>query len=188
MDSKSIRFFDIILSLILILSLSPVWFLVLAGCWVKFGAPIFIQTRMGRYGNLFKIYKFRTMERNTPSMPTHLVDPSNVSTFGKILRRSKLDELPQLINVLKGDMCLVGPRPNLEDQFDVIAARKKLNIYEAKPGITGRSQLGKIDMSQCDRLAKSDRKMLDNISLAYYFKILIKTATGNGVGDVLRNG
>ena len=99
------------------------------------------------------------------------------------MRRTKLDELPQLWNVLKGEMSLVGPRPNLYNQHDLIKARNELGVYDVRPGITGLAQVNEIDMSTPELLAKTDRQMLDSLNVTLYFRYIIATATGKGVGD-----
>lgn len=123
------------------------------------------------------------MKVNTASLASHLVDREAITFYGRFLRKSKLDELPQLFNVLLGDMSLVGPRPNLFNQTDLIIQRDKLNIYNVRPGITGLSQIRGIDMSTPELLVKVDREMLDNLSIGLYFKILYYTFLGKGSGD-----
>jgi lipopolysaccharide/colanic/teichoic acid biosynthesis glycosyltransferase len=127
------------------------------------------------------------MHLNTESVGTHLVNKSSVTKIGRILRTSKLDEIPQLWNVLNGDMSLVGPRPSLLNQFDVIAERDKLNVYKIKPGITGLSQVKKIDMSTPELLASTDAQMIQENSFLRYFKYILLTVFGKGWGDRVRN-
>ncbi|WP_420229165.1 hybrid nucleoside-diphosphate sugar epimerase/sugar transferase [Psychrobacter sp. ER1] len=122
------------------------------------GSPLFIQERVGKDQKPFKLIKFRTMKVSTESVASHLVDNTSVTKLGKVLRKTKLDELPQLINVLKGEMSLVGPRPNLFNQKDLIKARDEMRVYDVLPGITGLSQLSGIDMSTPERLAKKTKK------------------------------
>ena len=121
----------------------------------------------------------------TSSVATHLVSKNSITKFGGILRSTKLDELPQLWNVLKGDMSLIGPRPSLINQTELIKSREKFNIYNVKPGITGLSQINNIDMSNPELLARKDREMIDKMSLKNYFKYLILTLLGKGTGDKL---
>lgn len=123
------------------------------------------------------------MHINTESVATHLVDPASVTTFGKFLRKTKLDETPQLWNVLIGEMSLVGPRPNLYNQTELIEERTNFGIYNFKPGITGLSQVKKIDMSDPRKLAESDARMLKNYNLKKYFIYLVLTILGFGFGD-----
>lgn len=98
-----------------------------------------------------------------------------------------MDELPQLWNVLKGEMSLVGPRPGLFNQVELTAARAKKGVFEARPGITGLAQVNKIDMSTPELLAETDQKMLDNLTLKYYFMYIVLTITGKGAGDRVKS-
>ena len=125
------------------------------------------------------------MHTETKSVPTHLASKAAVTKAGDILRRSKLDELPQLLNVLKGDMSLVGPRPGLVDQTELIAAREKLNVFHVRPGITGLSQIKRIDMSTPQQLADCDAQMLNSLNLKNYFKFILLTLIGVGSGDAI---
>ena len=150
------------------------------------GSPLFIQERVGKNQKSFKLIKFRTMKLNTESVASHLVDNTSITKLGKVLRKTKLDELPQLINVLKGEMSLVGPRPNLFNQKDLIEARDKVGVYEVLPGITGLAQLSGIDMSTPERLAKKDKEMIDTINLKNYFSYILSTALGKGTGDAVK--
>lgn len=147
------------------------------------GSPIFRQVRVGRYKKPFTLVKFRTMRKDTASVASHLASASAITPFGGFLRKTKLDELPQLWNVLWGDMSLVGPRPGLFNQEELTAARDKLGIYNARPGITGLAQVNEIDMSTPERLAETDAKMLQSLTLADYFKYIFMTVAGKGSGD-----
>ncbi len=102
------------------------------------------------------------------------------------MRKTKLDELPQLVNVLKGEMSLVGPRPNLFNQHELIKERDSLGVYDVRPGITGLGQVQNIDMSTPQLLAETDKKMIDNLTLKSYFKYILMTVTGSGSGDAIR--
>jgi len=150
------------------------------------GSPLFIQERVGKDQKPFKLIKFRTMKVTTESVASHLVDNTSITKLGKILRKTKLDELPQLVNVLKGEMSLVGPRPNLFNQEDLIKARADQGVYDVLPGITGLAQLSGIDMSTPERLAKKDKEMIDNMNLKSYFSYIIGTALGKGSGDAVK--
>ncbi|HHQ4443918.1 TPA: sugar transferase [Aeromonas veronii] len=149
------------------------------------GSPIFVQERVGRYKKPFKLIKFRTMSVDTQSVASHLASTSSITKLGAFLRKTKIDELPQLINVLKGEMSLVGPRPNLFNQEALIKERDALGIYDVLPGITGLAQVQNIDMSTPELLAKIDRQMIDTLTLTSYFRYIIMTATGSGAGDTV---
>jgi len=123
------------------------------------------------------------MNLETPNIPSHKVDEIQVTKIGALLRRSKLDELPQLINVFKGDMSLVGPRPSLPNQKEVIEERKKLGVLNFKPGITGLSQINGLDMSKPKLLAENDYMMMQKMSFLLYLKVIFLTLIGKGKGD-----
>ncbi len=184
--SKSIRIYDIFFSTLILLVLTPLIIFIFTLCFFESGSPIFIQTRVGMHQKPFKLIKFRTMKLNTPSKASHLIRENSVTRFGKIIRLLKLDELPQLINVLKGDMSLVGPRPCLFNQFELIKLREKYKIDNVKPGITGLSQIKGIDMSNPKRLVKSDFLMISTINQIDYFKYLFLTFFGKGRGDKVK--
>lgn len=150
------------------------------------GSPFFLQTRVGQNQRPFTLLKFRTMRPDTVSVATHLADASAITPLGGFLRRSKLDELPQLWNVLRGDMSLVGPRPCLFNQTELIAARAAQGVFEARPGITGLAQISGIDMSTPQLLAETDRKMLAELNMVMYFRYLLTTVLGKGSGDRIR--
>src|SRR5690606_7073432 len=136
---------DILLSLIGILVCFPLMILITLIALIDTGSPLFRQQRVGRNQRPFTLIKFRTMKQGTPSVPTHLASPASITRFGSFLRRTKLDELPQLWNVIKGEMSLVGPRPCLPDQEDLIKERALRRVFDARPGITGLAQLRGID-------------------------------------------
>jgi len=178
-----IRFCDVFLSLIGLLSLSILLMLLIILGFLDTGQPFFTQRRIGREQKTFIIFKFRTMQVGTVTLPTHLNSADTVTKYGRFLRKTKLDELPQLWNVLKGDMSLVGPRPCLPSQDDLIKAREKLGVFSVRPGITGLAQISGIDMSRPRLLAKTDAEMLDGFSSAQYFKYIFLTILGKGSGD-----
>ncbi|MGU5653742.1 sugar transferase [Aeromonas allosaccharophila] len=181
----AIRFLDYIFALVGLLLLWPVLLIVCVLGYFDTGSPIFCQQRVGKHQRPFTLIKFRTMSPNTVSLASHLVSASSVTRLGQFLRKTKLDELPQLINVLKGEMSLVGPRPNLFNQQELIAERDALGVYEVLPGITGLAQVKNIDMSTPALLAKTDRQMIDSLTLTSYFRYIIMTATGSGAGDAV---
>jgi len=150
------------------------------------GSPIFRQERVGKNKQPFYLLKFRSMHIHTQSVATHLVQSSSVTRWGSFLRKSKLDELPQLFNVLIGDMSFVGPRPNLFNQEELIKERDAKGVYAIRPGITGLAQIQKIDMSTPQLLAATDAQMIANWSLIHYFKYIFLTLFGNGFGDRIK--
>jgi O-antigen biosynthesis protein WbqP len=137
--------------------------------------PLFILIFFIGFLKNFTLIKFRTMKIGTLSAGTHLINSSNITRFGHFLRKFKLDELPQLLNVLMGHMSLVGPRPCLPNQRRLIVERKKRGVYKVKPGITGLAQVSGINMSRPVLLAKTDLKMIKQMSLYYYFYYIFKT-------------
>ena len=149
------------------------------------GSPVFLQKRVGKNKKAFILIKFRTMSVETKSVASHLASTTSITKLGAFLRKTKIDELPQLINVLKGDMSLVGPRPNLFNQAELINERENLGVYDVLPGITGLAQVNNIDMSTPKILAETDKKMLESLTLKNYFKYIIMTATGSGSGDAI---
>jgi len=148
--------------------------------------PIFMQTRVGRNEHEFKMLKLRTMNKNTAELGTHEIDKLSITKVGGFLRNSKLDELPQLWNVLIGQMSLVGPRPGLLSQTQVIVERRKLGVFSVRPGITGQSQLEGIDMSNPKKIAKSDADYIARASFWLDIRILVLTALGAGSGDRIK--
>ncbi len=163
------------------------WWLMLA-VWIAVkvqspGPGIFSQTRVGRNGRPFTCYKFRTMHVSAPNVATHEAPPSAVTQLGSFLRRSKIDELPQVFNILANQMSLIGPRPCLPSQTQLITERQAREVLSIKPGITGLAQVNDIDMSDPVHLAKWDERYLKLQSLLLDLKILIQTASGRGKGD-----
>jgi len=165
-------------SLILLICLSPVLLIGAIAIIVDDGFPIlFKQKRVGLHNKLFWIYKFRTMKKDTPDIPTHLVnDGASLYTFlGPFFRKYSMDELPQLINILKGDMTFIGPRPALYNQEDLIDLRSKAGVHHLKPGVTGWAQVnGRDELSIPDKV-KMDEYYLKNKSLWLDIKILFLT-------------
>jgi O-antigen biosynthesis protein WbqP len=178
-----IRIFDFVFSLVGLILLSPVIIILFVIGYFDTGSPLFKQERVGKNKVPFKLYKFRSMHVNTKSVATHLASSASITAFGKFLRSSKLDELPQLFNVLMGDMSLVGPRPNLFNQEELIEERDKRGVYNVRPGITGLAQIQKIDMSTPLLLAKTDAEMTSSFAALNYFKYIFLTILGQGSGD-----
>ena len=182
---KIIYLYDYLLSFALLIFIWPLLIFIYLVIFVEIGSPLFVQKRVGKNKEIFNLFKFRTMKIGTPSIDSHKINSTYITNTGKILRKLKLDELPQLINVLKGEMSLVGPRPNLPIQLELIVEREKYNLYRFKPGITGLSQINNIDMSNPQLLAESDHKMMKNINQISYFKYLFRTLIGKGKGDAI---
>jgi O-antigen biosynthesis protein WbqP len=178
-----IRFLDIILSATGVAISSPLILVLLLMGLFDTGLPVFRQTRVGRNKKPFALVKFRTMRPNTASVATHLADASAVTPLGSFLRKTKLDELPQLWNVLKGDMSLVGPRPCLYNQEELIQERDKRGVFIARPGITGLAQVSQIDMSTPELLAETDARMLASLKIKDYLGYIFVTISGRGMGD-----
>lgn len=178
-----IRVIDFCAALLGLILLSPVLVILYVLGLFDTGSPLFFQQRVGKQQKIFTLIKFRTMPVDTQSVATHLVGAHSVTKFGHFLRRTKLDELPQLVNVIKGDMSLVGPRPCLSNQEDVIRERVKRSVFDVRPGITGFSQINDIDMSRPVELAKIDEKLIMQLNLKVYFSCIIKTVLGAGRGD-----
>lgn len=181
------RSIDIICSLFGLIILSPIILLLLIVGYFDTGSPIFKQERVGRFKRSFYLLKFRSMYLNAPSVATHLADSSSITRFGSFLRKSKLDELLQLWNVFKGDMSLVGPRPNLFNQEELIYERDSRGVYSVRPGITGLAQINKIDMSTPKLLAETDAEMIHDLNVFIYFKYIFLTLFGKGFGDRIKS-
>ena len=147
------------------------------------GSPLFMQERVGRNQKPFTLVKFRTMTVDTVSVASHLASSASITRFGGFLRKTKLDELPQLWNVLKGEMSLVGPRPGLFNQEELTQARDVKNVFAVRPGITGLAQVNEIDMSTPELLAETDAQMIATLNLKLYFNYIFQTVTGSGSGD-----
>ncbi|EHU5004803.1 sugar transferase [Vibrio vulnificus] len=181
-----IRLLDFLAAFFGLLFLWPILVVVTVIGLFDTGSPIFVQERVGRNRKPFKLVKFRTMSVDTQSVASHLASTSSITKLGAFLRKTKIDELPQLINVLKGEMSLVGPRPNLFNQEELIKEREALGVYNVLPGITGLAQVQNIDMSTPQLLAKTDREMIDTLTIKSYFKYIIMTVTGSGSGDAVK--
>lgn len=173
------RCFDILLSFSALILLSPL-FLILC-CLVKIsstGPVIFKQIRMGKNEKQFQLYKFRTMKMNTPtSCPTHLLENPDqwLTGIGEFLRKTSLDELPQLYNILKGDMSIVGPRPSLLNQYDLNSLRNRNGSSSVRPGLTGLAQINGRDELSIEKKAEYDGIYAENITFLNDIKIIIRT-------------
>ncbi len=178
-----LRFFDFVFSLLgLVFGFSVLLIIYIIGLFDT-GSPVFKQERVGRNKKPFTLIKFRTMSVETASVASHLASTASITKMGGFLRKTKLDELPQLWNVLKGEMSLVGPRPGLFNQEELTAAREAEGVFDVRPGITGLAQINNIDMSTPELLAKTDAKMIREMSLNNYFKFIFQTVLGAGAGD-----
>lgn len=181
-----IRIIDMLAAFFGLLLLSPILLIVLIIGLFDTGSPVFIQTRVGKNKKPFKLIKFRTMSVETKSVASHLASQASITQLGGFLRKTKIDELPQLINVLKGEMSVVGPRPNLFNQQELIEQRDARGVYNVLPGITGLAQIQNIDMSTPKRLAIVDKEMIDSMNIKNYITYIIKTVIGKGAGDAIR--
>lgn len=172
------RALEFFISLVCLIIFSPV-FLIVAIC-IKLnseGPVFFTQMRIGKNNELFKLYKFRTMKVGTPNVATDkLADPkSYLTTVGKVLRKTSLDELPQLINVIKGDMAFVGPRPALYNQYHLKDLRTEAGVHTLVPGITGWAQINGRDHNNDEQKTALDKYYLENKSFSFDIKILLMT-------------
>ena len=159
-----------------LLSIAPVLFIAAIAIFIEDGMPIFfVQERIGKNKLIFKILKIRTLKLEAPNIGTHELDQKYALKSGKLIRKIKLDEFPQLINVLKGEINLVGPRPGLVSQVNLMECREAKRIYDVKPGITGLSQVLGYDMSNPKKLAEIDKIYLEKKSVLINFLILAST-------------
>jgi O-antigen biosynthesis protein WbqP len=181
-----IRVFDFYFSLLGLVLGSPVLLVIYLVGLFDTGSPVFKQERVGRNKKPFVLIKFRTMSVDTASVASHLASTASITKMGGFLRKTKLDELPQLWNVLKGEMSLVGPRPGLFNQKELTDAREAEGVFAVRPGITGLAQINDIDMSTPELLAKIDAKMISELSLNNYFKFILQTVLGAGAGDRIK--
>lgn len=147
------------------------------------GSPLFVQRRVGRGRRPFAMLKLRTMRAGTVSAASHEVGVASVTRLGALLRRLKLDELPQLWNVIVGDMSLVGPRPCLPNQTVLVEARDARGLYAIRPGVTGPAQLAGIDMSDPERLAAYEEAYYGAPRAVADWPLIVRTLAGGGRGD-----
>jgi lipopolysaccharide/colanic/teichoic acid biosynthesis glycosyltransferase len=183
MNNILIRILDFLMAFFGLIVTFPILIGVYIIGYFDTGSPVFIQQRVGKNKKPFNLIKFRTMSVDTKSVASHLASTASITKLGGFLRKTKIDELPQLINVLKGEMSFVGPRPNLFNQEELIMERDRRSVYKVLPGITGLAQVNTIDMSTPKLLAETDQKMIRTLTLKCYFKYIIQTATGSGSGD-----
>lgn len=178
-----VRIIDIGFALFGLVCGFPLLVVIYVICLFDTGSPLFFQKRVGRYKKPFTLLKFRTMPVGTVSVASHLILADSITKVGKVLRKTKVDELPQLWNVFRGDMSLVGPRPNLFNQKELMAERDARGVYDVRPGITGLAQINEIDMSTPKLLAETDEKMINEMSVRSYLKFILLTVAGKGKGD-----
>lgn len=183
------RIIDFMLALLAFVVLSPI-FLAIA-IWIKVDSPgpvFFKQKRVGINKSFFEIYKFRTMRTDTPKdMPTHLLSDAEsfITKSGAFLRKTSLDELPQLINIIKGEMAIIGPRPALWNQDDLVAERDKYHANDVLPGLTGWAQINGRDELEIPVKAKLDGEYVENMSFVFdlkcFFGTIFSIAKSDGV-------
>ena len=172
------RFFDILLSLLAIIIISPLLLIICIAILIDDGSPVmFFQDRIGKGGKIFKIQKFRTMHVGTPNVASGELE--NVQDYytktGKFLRKTSLDEIPQLFNVLKGEMSLVGPRPLVPSETPMHELRNKYNIYSLRPGVTGWAQVNGRDKLTPKEKVAFDKEYLERRSIPFDFYIMLRT-------------
>ena len=177
------RAFDTLASALFLAMVWPVLLIIIIAIRLQDPGPaIFAQVRVGKGGRLFTCYKLRTMYSGTLNLPSHQVGAASVTPLGTRLRRFKIDELPQLVNVLIGEMSLVGPRPCLASQTELIEARRERGALDVLPGITGLAQVNNVDMSNALRLAEIDGQYARTRSFLGDLKLIFATLGGQGVG------
>jgi O-antigen biosynthesis protein WbqP len=179
------RGFDFVASLLGLIVLSPVIVVLIVAVRATSPGPgVFTQMRVGRHGVPFACHKLRTMAAGTAAVPTHEAAASSITSLGRVMRGTKLDELPQLLNVLRGEMSFVGPRPCLPSQTELIELRRAAGVLEVRPGITGLAQIQGIDMSDPPKLAEVDAAYVRSASFFGDLHILFATVFGaKGQGD-----
>lgn len=174
------RIFDLLVSLMVFIFILPIFIIITLMINIESkGSPFFIQKRIGKNKKTFSIFKFRTMKIDTPKdSPTHLLKnpDDHITKIGKFLRKSSLDELPQLINIVKGDMSIVGPRPALWNQYDLIEERDKYGANNIRPGLTGLAQISGRDELSIELKSKYDGDYVKDITFTNDIKIIINTA------------
>ena len=190
------RFFDFVSALLLTIVISPLFLLLMLLIKIDSRGPVFFkQNRIGKNKKQFKIMKFRTMSTDTPrDMPTHLLkDPDKyITKVGKFLRKTSLDELPQLFNIIAGHMAVVGPRPALWNQDDLIAERDKYHANDIRPGLTGWAQVNGRDELEIEVKARFDGEYVERMSFLFDLKCifitLFKVAKSDGVVEGEHDG
>lgn len=172
------RVLDFLISLFALIILSPLFLIVSVGVLISDGSPVFFrQKRVGKNNELFEIYKFRTMKRGTENVASNDLSDADVkiTRFGKILRATSIDELPQLLNILNGSMSLIGPRPLIPEETKIRELREKYNVYSVRPGITGWAQVNGRDNVSAEKKALLDKEYVEKQSLMFDIKIFFMT-------------
>ena len=182
------RIFDVTLSFLGICILLPIFLIIIIAIKINDPGPAFFkQKRVGVHKSYFNLYKFRSMKMNTPDMPTHLLkNPEQyITKVGAFLRKTSLDELPQMWNILKGDMSIIGPRPALWSQDDLIAERDKYSANDVRPGLTGWAQINGRDELEIPEKAKLDGDYVENMSFGFdckcFFGTILSVLKSDGV-------
>lgn len=172
------RVLDFLISLFALIILSPLFLIVSVGVLISDGSPVFFrQKRVGKNNELFEIYKFRTMKRGTENVASNDLSDADVkiTRFGKILRATSIDELPQFLNILNGSMSLIGPRPLIPEETRIRELREKYNVYSVRPGITGWAQVNGRDNVSAEKKALLDKEYVEKQSLMFDIKIFFMT-------------
>ena len=172
------RVLDFLISLFALIILSPLFLIVSVGVLISDGSPVFFrQKRVGKNNELFEIYKFRTMKRGTENVASNDLSDADVkiTRFGKSLRATSIDELPQLLNILNGSMSLIGPRPLIPEETRIRELREKYNVYSVRPGITGWAQVNGRDNVSAEKKALLDKEYVEKQSLMLDIKIFFMT-------------
>ena len=172
--------FNRLFALVILIVLSPIFLFVAFAILIEDGYPFFFnQKRVGTNYSFFNIYKFRSMKKNTPNVATHLlINPDHyLLKIGKFIRKTSLDELPNLINIIKGEMVFVGPRPALYNQDDLMEFRVATGVSKLKPGITGWAQINGRDEISVAEKVKLEQEYLHKKSFLFDIEIIIKTFT-----------
>ena len=178
------RILDIVLALLLLPLALAISIPVMIAIRIESpGSPLFLQKRVGRGKRLFTLWKLRSMEVGVAQVGSHDCSPARITRIGGFIRRTKIDELPQMVNVLVGDLSFVGPRPCLPNQSELIAEREARGVFDIRPGITGPAQLAGINMSTPRLLAETDARYIKERTLLGDMILIILTATGRGWGD-----
>lgn len=178
------RLFDLLISVVLILPALLVCVVAATLIWIEARCnPLFVQARVGREQRIFRMMKMRTMRPDTAHRASHEIGAEQILRVGHFLRRTKIDELPQIWNVLIGDMSFVGPRPCLPMQTELISEREKRGVYRLRPGITGKAQLLDVDMSTPVTLSEIDAEYAADLSFREDIGYLVATFFGSGRGD-----